>query len=84
MVQLKAACKRSGITRRWVKNDRLNHAGYLWAFSSLRSSPGSTHRRRRDFNHMIGQLYHCLQQSQRYDEALALPAPPVEVVTAAE
>ncbi len=32
---------------------------------------------------MIGQLYHCLQQGHRYDEALAFPAPPDEVGTAA-
>ena len=28
----RASGKKSSITRRWVKNDRLNHAGYLWAF----------------------------------------------------
>ncbi|RKT08497.1 transposase IS116/IS110/IS902 family protein [Streptomyces sp. 3211.6] len=93
----RASGKKSSITRRWVKNDRLNHAGYLWAFSSLRSSPGADahYRRRREqgdwhaaaqrnlFNRMIGQLYHCLQQRHRYDEALAFPAPPDEVGTAA-
>jgi hypothetical protein len=31
----------SGITHRWVKNDRLNHARYLWALSALRVSPGA-------------------------------------------
>ncbi len=94
----RASGKKSSITRRWVKNDRLNHAGYLWAFSAITASPGAKahYRRRRDnhadwhaaaqrnlFNRMIGQLYHCLQQDQRYDEALAFPAPPDEVVTAA-
>lgn len=33
--------KKSSITRRWVKNDRLNHAGYLWAFASLTASMDS-------------------------------------------
>nr|BFD88438.1 IS110 family transposase [Streptomyces sp. Xyl84] len=94
----RASGKKSSVTRRWVKNDRLNHAGYLWAFSAISASLGAkTHyRKRRDdhgdwhaaaqrnlFNRMLGQLYHCLQQSQQYDEALAFPAPPDEVVTAA-
>jgi hypothetical protein len=71
----RASGKKSSITRRWVKNDRLNHAGYLWAFAALRHSPGvgAHYRRRREigdwhaaaqrnlFNRMIGQLYHCLQ-----------------------
>lgn len=65
--------KKSSITRRWVKNDRLNHVGYLWAFSAITASPGANahYRRRRDehgdwhaaaqrnlFNRMIGQLYY--------------------------
>lgn len=90
----RASGKKSSITRRWVKNDRLNHAGYLWAFSAITASPGAEahYRRRRNnhadwhaaaqrnlFNRMIGQLCHCLQQSHRYDEALAFPAPPDEV-----
>jgi transposase len=84
----RASGKKSSITRRWVKNDRLNHAGYLWAFSAITASPGakSHYRRRRDqgdwhasaqrnlFNRMIGQLYHCLQHGQCYDEAVAFPA----------
>jgi hypothetical protein len=37
----RASGKRSSITRRWVKNDRLNHAGYLWAFASITASPGA-------------------------------------------
>lgn len=71
-----------------MKNDRLNHAGYLWAFSSLRNSPGANahYRRRREqgdwhaaaqrnlFNRMIGQLYHCLQHGQCFDESAAFPA----------
>ncbi|MGK5545436.1 IS110 family transposase [Streptomyces sp. URMC 127] len=86
----RASGKKSSITRRWVKNDRLNHAGYLWAFSSLRASPGAMahYRRRRDehgdwhasaqrnlFNRMIGQLYHCLQKGELFDEQLAFPMP---------
>ncbi|MDH6630470.1 hypothetical protein M2271_008331 [Streptomyces sp. LBL] len=83
----RASGKKSSITRRWVKNDRLNHAGYLWAFASLRASAGANahYRRRREhgdwhaaaqrnlFNRMIGQLYHCLQHRQLFDEHTAFP-----------
>lgn len=84
----RASGKKSSITRRWVKNDRLNHAGYLWAFSAITASPGAkTHyRRRRDdhgdwraaaqrtlFNRMIGQRYHCLQKHTLFDESTASP-----------
>ncbi|WP_327358020.1 IS110 family transposase [Streptomyces sp. NBC_01304] len=84
----RASGKKSSITRRWVKNDRLNHAGYLWSFASLRASAGANahYRRRREigdwhaaaqrnlFNRMIGQLYHCLQHSKLFDESAAFPA----------
>ncbi|MGV9850557.1 IS110 family transposase [Streptomyces sp. NPDC003442] len=83
----RAPGKKSAITRRWVKNDRLNHAGYLWAFSSLRASAGANahYRRRRKrgdwhaaaqrnvFNRLIGQLYHCLQHRKLFDEHTAFP-----------
>ena len=81
----RASGKKSSITRRWVKNDRLNHAGYLWAFSAITASPGAGahYRRRRDagdwhasaqrnlFNRMIGQLYHCLQKGELFEEGAA-------------
>ncbi|WP_192583079.1 IS110 family RNA-guided transposase [Streptomyces albicerus] len=85
----RASGKKSSITRRWVKNNRLNHAGYLWAFSAITASPGAKahYRRRRDnhgdwhaaaqrnlFNRMLGQLYHCLQKRQLFDENTAFPA----------
>ncbi|MFF5553394.1 IS110 family RNA-guided transposase [Streptomyces olivaceoviridis] len=90
----RASGKKSSVTRRWVKNDRLNHAGYLWAFASLRASAGANahYRRRREhgdwhaaaqrnlFNRMIGQLYHCLQRRELFDESTALPT---ELVAAA-
>ncbi|MFC9634353.1 IS110 family transposase [Streptomyces mirabilis] len=94
----RASGKKSSITRRRVKNDRLNHAGFLWAFAALTASPGAKghYRRRRDkhgdwhapalrhlFNRMIGQLYHCLQHGHRYDEALAFPSPPEGLEAAA-
>ncbi|GAA2281980.1 hypothetical protein GCM10010145_61840 [Streptomyces ruber] len=81
-----------------MKNDRLNHAGHLWAFAALTASPGAKvhYRRRRDqhgdwhaaalrhlFNRLVGQIYHCLQHGERYDETLAFP-PPSEGLEAAE
>ncbi|MET4641163.1 transposase [Streptomyces atratus] len=93
----RASGKKSSITRRWVKNHRLNHAGYLWAFAALRHSPGAGahYWRRREhgdwhaaaqrnlFNRMIGQLYPCLQQGELFDEHVAFPAPTELAVTAA-
>ncbi|MEW2403460.1 IS110 family transposase [Streptomyces sp. NPDC046862] len=91
----RASGKRSSITRRWVKNDRLNHAGYLWAFAAPNGSPGAKahYRRRRDehgdwnaaarrnlFNRMLGQLYHCLQKHELFDERTAFP---IELAAAA-
>ncbi|MFD8396768.1 transposase, partial [Streptomyces sp. NPDC059680] len=84
----RASGKKSSITRRWVKNDRLNHAGYLWAFASITASPGAKahYRRRRDdhgdwhaaaqrnlFNRMLGQLYYCLQHHTLFEEHTAFP-----------
>jgi transposase len=83
----RASGKKSAITRRWVKNDRLNHTGYLWAFASLRACEGANahYRRRREhgdwhaaaqrnlFNRMIGCLHHCLQARELFDEDTAFP-----------
>ncbi|GHG05776.1 hypothetical protein GCM10017667_40880 [Streptomyces filamentosus] len=94
----RASGKKSSVTRRWVKNDRLNHAGYLLAFSAITASPGAKahYRRRRDnhadwhasaqrnlFNRMIEQLYHCLQNGERFDELAAFPTPSPVTETAA-
>lgn len=35
------------------------------------------------FNRMLGQLYHCLQHGQLFDEAVAFPSAPPAVVEAA-
>ncbi|GGO59288.1 mini-circle putative transposase for IS117 [Streptomyces lasiicapitis] len=86
----RASGKKSSITRRRIKNDRLNHAGYLWAFAAPNGSPGAKahYRRRRDahgdwhaaalrnlFNRLLGQLYHCIQHHQLFDEQTAFPTP---------
>ncbi|MFI0717435.1 IS110 family transposase [Streptomyces inhibens] len=90
----RASGKKSSITRRWVKNDRLNHAGYLWAFASLRGSSGAMahYRHRREvgdwhaaaqrnlFNRMLGMLYHCLRTGELFDEQTAFS---VELAAAA-
>lgn len=72
--------------------------GCLWAFASITASPGAKahYWRRRDdhgdwhaaaqrnlFNRMLGQLYHCLQHRQLFDEAVAFPSAPPAVVEAA-
>jgi transposase len=43
----RASGKKSNIARRRVKNDRLNHAGFLWAFAALTASPGAKGHYRR-------------------------------------
>ncbi|MCX5191950.1 transposase [Streptomyces sp. NBC_00268] len=43
----RASGKKSTITRRWVKNDRLNHAGYLMGCEGRTVLPGSTRCRER-------------------------------------
>ena len=62
--------------------NRLLHAGFLWAFSALQASPGANahYWRRREhgdwhnaaqrhlLNRFLGQLHHCLQTGQHFDE----------------
>ncbi|WP_406295289.1 hypothetical protein [Streptomyces sp. NBC_00624] len=80
-----------------MKSDCLNHFGYLSAFSAPNATPGakSPYRRRREhgawhasarrnlFDRLLGQLYHCLQQSQPHDEAIAFPSSSDEMHMAA-
>jgi hypothetical protein len=84
----RASGKTRSVTRRRVKNNRLNAAGYIWAFSALTASPGARahYDRRRDdgdrhaaaqrnlFGRLLGCLHHCLITGQHYDEATAFPA----------
>ncbi|WP_327241299.1 IS110 family transposase [Streptomyces sp. NBC_01320] len=93
----RASGKKRYVGRRFIKNDRLITAGFLWAFSSLRASSGAdTHyRRRREhgdwhaqaqrhlFNRMIGQLYHCLQTGQLFDEQHAFTSSAAVLTVAA-
>ncbi|MFD7326261.1 transposase [Streptomyces sp. NPDC059875] len=59
----RASGKKSAITRRWVKNDRLNHAGYLWALTSLRHPPGPTPITGADANKATGTQPHSATSS---------------------
>ncbi|MFD5701151.1 IS110 family RNA-guided transposase [Streptomyces lasiicapitis] len=93
----RASGKKRYVGRRFIKNDRLINAGFLWAFSALRASPGADahYRRRRErgdwhaqaqrhlFNRMIGQLYHCLQAGQLFDEHGAFTSSPAGLTAAA-
>ena len=77
----RASGRSISITRRRIKNNRLNAVGFLWAFATLpRPGPPKDHydhRRmhgdqhaaalRHLFNRMLGQLYHCLHTRQTYD-----------------
>ena len=75
------------ITHPHIKNNRLANTGWMWAFSAASGcEPARQHyHQRRDngarhgaatrhlFNKLLGQLYHCLQQHQTFDETKAFP-----------
>jgi transposase len=77
------------ITHRHIKNNRLAAAGWIWAFAAATNCSGARqhYRRRREhgdrhgaatrhlFNKLLGQLYHCLQHQQMFNEAKAFPGP---------
>lgn len=81
--------KKTVVLHRHIKNRRLAAVGPIWALSSLRASPGArrhfdarraagdwNHQAQRHlFNKFLGQLYHCLQTGQLYDEHRAFPPP---------
>ena len=85
----RASGRSISVTHRHIKNNRLANVGWMWAFSATSNcEPARQHyRERRDngdrhaaatrhlFNKLLGQLYHCLQHQQTYDEAKAFPAP---------
>jgi len=93
----RASGKTKSVTRRKVKNNRLNAAGYTWAFSALTASPGARahYDRRKDagdrhaaaqrnlFGRLPGCLHHCLITGQHYDEATAFPAAAKKISKAA-
>ena len=93
----RASGKKRFVGRRYIKNNRLTNAGHQWAFATLTASPGAAahYRRRRDrgdwhaqaqrhlFNRMIGQLYHCLQTRQHFDEQHAFTSSSADLAAAA-
>jgi transposase len=84
----RASGKTRSVTRRHIKNNRLNAAGYSWTFSALTASPGARARydRRREagdrhaaaqrnlFGRLLGCLHQCLITGQEYNENIAFPA----------
>jgi transposase len=93
----RASGKTRSVTVRRIKNNRLNAAGYLWAFSALTASPGARahYDRRRDagdrhvaaqrnlFGRLLGCLHTCLTTGCEYDETIAFPAAPEKLPKAA-
>lgn len=85
----RASGTRFVVLARTVRNRRLAHACYLWAYSSLRPSPGARryHDRQRAkgkshhqalralANRWVGVMHGCLVSGQRYDEAIAWRTP---------
>lgn len=85
----RASGKKTVITHRHIKNRRLAAAGSIWAMAALKSSPGARRHydarrakgdwlqeaKRHLFNKFLGQLHHCLQTGQTYDETHAFPPP---------
>jgi transposase len=81
----RASGRSLSVTARRVKNNRLAAVGFVWAFATIpRPGPAKDlYERRRArgdrhaaalrslFNRYLGQLYHCLQTGQNYDEAKA-------------
>jgi transposase len=76
------------VTHRRIKNNRLAAVGFTWAFMAMTNSPparahysqrkhagdGHPAALRHLFNRLLGQLHHCLQTNQTYDETMAFPA----------
>jgi transposase len=85
----RASGKKTVVTHRHIKNRRLAAVGTIWALASLRGSPGARRHfdarraagdwnrqaQRHLFNKFLGQLHHCLQTGQLYNEHRAFPPP---------
>jgi transposase len=78
----RASGRSLSVTHRHIKNNRLANTGWIWAFAaSANYSPARDHyRHRREvgdrhgaatrhlFNKLLGQLFHCLQHGQVFNE----------------
>lgn len=84
--------KKTVISHRRIKNNRLAAAGSIWALAALKASPGAMrhYQSRREhgdwnyqaqrhlFNKFLGQLHHCLKTGTSYNETHAFP-PPIDI-----
>ncbi|WP_332909680.1 IS110 family RNA-guided transposase [Nocardia gipuzkoensis] len=85
----RASGKKTVVLHRHIKNRRLAGVGPIWAFASLKASPGARRHydarratgdwhqqaQRHLFNKFLGQLHHCLHARSLYDEHHAFPPP---------
>lgn len=85
----RASGKKTVITHRHIKNNRLTAVSPIWTLAAIRHSPGARrhydrrraagdwHRaaQRNLFNKFLGQLHHCLQTAELFDEDHAFPPP---------
>jgi transposase len=83
----RASGKSTAVRSRRVQNQRLAAAGYVWAFSAIRHSPGARAHydkrraagdrhaaaQRNLFNRMLGMLHHCLTTGKHYNPNIAFP-----------
>lgn len=90
----RASGRSISITHRHIKNNRLANVGWMWAFSAAsKCEPARQHyRQRREngdrhaaatrhlFNKLLGQLHHCLQHEQLFDDTEAFPMPLCDAV----
>lgn len=72
----RASGKKHHVGRRMIKNNRLHHAGYLWAFSSLQASPGANahYRHRREAGDWHAQAQRHLFNRQCHEVSVAAAA----------
>ena len=84
----RASGRSISVTHRHIKNNRLANVGWMWAFSAASNcEPARQHyQQRREhgdrhaaanrhlFNKLLGQLHHCLQHGQTFNQAKAFPA----------
>jgi transposase len=85
----RASGKKTVVLHRHIKNRRLAAVGPIWALASMRHSLGARRHfdarraagdwnqqaQRHLFNRLLGQLHHCVQTGQLYDEHRAFPPP---------
>ena len=85
----RASGKKTVVLHRHIKNRRLAAVGSIWALAALRCSPGARRHfdarraagdwnrqaQRNLFNKFLGQLHHCLQTGQLYNQHRAFPPP---------